>query len=276
MSIAARARESSGRALFAGVIALAVALPALGQRNAPERWVATWATALVVRPAPPAAPAAAAPTTPAAPPAAAAPARPPTAAAPTTPPTAAALAPAAAPPAPAAGPPPAGPPPGPPPLTVSNQTLRQIVHTSLGGERVRVVLSNVFGTAPLEIGAAAIAPRGEGSKVQAGAVRPLTFGGRATAAILPGAVLVSDPVAMTVAPLSDLAIDLYLPGDVGVGLARHDAQRRVADELICPRPAIVSAWRICPSTERPAHGSRWRASRSRRRPTLASSSRSAT
>jgi lysophospholipase L1-like esterase len=80
-----------------------------------------------------------------------------------------------------------------------------------------VVLSNVFGTAPLEIGAAAIAPRGEGATVQASAVRPLTFGGRTSAKILAGAVLVSDPVPMSVKPLSDLAIDLYLPGEVGVG-----------------------------------------------------------
>ena len=40
-----------------------------------------------------------------------------------------------------------------PPATVNNQTLRQVVRTSVGGSRVRVVLSNAFGTAPIEIGA---------------------------------------------------------------------------------------------------------------------------
>ncbi|HEX7235412.1 MAG TPA: SGNH/GDSL hydrolase family protein [Gammaproteobacteria bacterium] len=203
MSIARVERELR-RGLLACVVALAVALPALGQRNnSAEHWAATWATALVVRPAPPAAPAAPAstpPTAPAAPAAAATLAAPP-----------------AAPTAPAARPPAGGPPPGPPPLTVSNQTLRQIVHTSIGGDRVRVVFSNVFGTAPLEIGAAAIAPRAEAAQVKAGSSKPLTFAGRPSAMILAGAVLVSDPVAMTVAPVSDLAIDLYLPGDVGVG-----------------------------------------------------------
>jgi len=200
MSLLKRVPREFRRALLVGAVALAAALPAVSQRNAQEHWVGTWATALVVRPAPPAAPAA---------PAAAAP--------PAAPAAPASAAPTAAPAAPAAGPRPGGPPPGPPPLTVSNQTLRQIVHTSIGGERVRVVLSNVFGTAPLEIGAAAIAPRGQGATVQAGAVRPLTFGGRTSAKILAGAVLVSDPVPMSVKPLSDLAIDIYLPGDVGVG-----------------------------------------------------------
>ena len=41
----------------------------------------------------------------------------------------------------------------------NDQTLRQIVHTSLGGDRVRIVLSNAFGTSPLAIGAAHIALR---------------------------------------------------------------------------------------------------------------------
>jgi lysophospholipase L1-like esterase len=98
---------------------------------------------------------------------------------------------------------------------------------------VRVVLSNAFGTAPVEIGAADVALHATGAPAGAAspaaslaapspsphviqASQPLTFGGKAKATILPGATLVSDPVAMTVAPLSDLVIDLYLPGDLGV------------------------------------------------------------
>ena len=100
---------------------------------------------------------------------------------------------------------------------MSNQTIRQIVHTSIGGNRVRVVLSNAFGSAPLEIGAADIALRDKDSAVVAASVKPLTFGGKPKASILAGATLVSDPVDMTVAPLADLVIDLYLPGDLGIG-----------------------------------------------------------
>jgi lysophospholipase L1-like esterase len=91
------------------------------------------------------------------------------------------------------------------------------VHTSIGGNRVRVVLSNVFGTAPLEIGAADIALRDRESGVVATSVQPLTFGGSAKASILPGATLVSDAVQMKVPALADLAVDLYVPGDLGVG-----------------------------------------------------------
>ena len=45
------------------------------------------------------------------------------------------------------------------PINLDNQTLRQIVHVSLGGEQLRVVFSNAYGATPLEIGAAHVAPR---------------------------------------------------------------------------------------------------------------------
>ncbi len=105
----------------------------------------------------------------------------------------------------------------PPPAKVDNQTLRQIVHTSIGGDRIRVVLSNAFGTEPIEIGAAAVALHGKEAAVVADSVHRLKFDGRETATILPGAVLLSDPVELRVGPVSDLAIDLYVPGSLGIG-----------------------------------------------------------
>lgn len=56
----------------------------------------------------------------------------------------------------------------PPVLNFKNQTLRQIVRTTLGGERVRVVLTNAFGTVPLTVGAAHIALRDEGAAIRQG------------------------------------------------------------------------------------------------------------
>jgi lysophospholipase L1-like esterase len=101
--------------------------------------------------------------------------------------------------------------PPPPPLRLNNQTLRQVVHTTIGGNRVRVVLSNVFGTAPLAIGAASLALRSSDAAVVAGSSRPLTFGSRPSTTIPAGAVVVSDPVALAVPAAADLAIDLFLP-----------------------------------------------------------------
>jgi lysophospholipase L1-like esterase len=110
-----------------------------------------------------------------------------------------------------------------PPLQVVNdQTLRQIVHTTLGGSRFRVVFTNAFGTAPLTIGAAEIALRAKEATIVPSAKRPLTFGGQRSTAIPAGAVTFSDPVDLTAAPFADLAIDLYVPGDTtGSPLTMH-------------------------------------------------------
>jgi len=96
---------------------------------------------------------------------------------------------------------------------INNQTLRQIVHTSVGGEQVRVKVSNAFGTGPLVIGAANVALRDAGEAIVPGSGGPLTFSGLSSFTIPPGAHALSDPVNLDVPALGDLAIDLYLPGD---------------------------------------------------------------
>ncbi|MBY8827044.1 SGNH/GDSL hydrolase family protein [Hephaestia sp. CMS5P-6] len=92
-------------------------------------------------------------------------------------------------------------------------TLRQIVHLSLGGKRVRVRISNEFGTQPLVVGAAHIAraPKPGTSAIVPGSDAALRFDGRETVTIPAGAAYFSDPVALVVQDGGDLAISLYLP-----------------------------------------------------------------
>lgn len=124
-------------------------------------------------------------------------------------------APAAAPAPPQAATPPARPaPPRLAPLSgFNNQTIRMIAHTTIAGRRVRIELSNVFGTAPLAIGAAHIALRDKDSAIVPASDRVLMFGGRAKAWIPPGATVVSDAVALDVPAASDLAVSIYVPGE---------------------------------------------------------------
>lgn len=96
-------------------------------------------------------------------------------------------------------------------LTVRNRTLRLIVHSSVGGARARIRISNVFGTSPLVIGSARLARRSAAATIEPGSDRALTFGGRTQVIVPAGVTLVSDPVSIAVAPLSDLAISLFLP-----------------------------------------------------------------
>ncbi len=111
---------------------------------------------------------------------------------------------------------------GGPRFELNNQTLRQIVHVSLGGQRARVVLSNVFGAAPLQVDAADVALHDQDAKIAAGSAHPLTFGGRTSVTIPTGAEMFSDPVSLAVAPMSDLVVDLYLPQELtGATLTTH-------------------------------------------------------
>ena len=90
-------------------------------------------------------------------------------------------------------------------------TIREIVHISIGGPSIRVILTNEFGIDPLTIGAAQIALSSGGNAIAADRSAPLSFSGRPSIIIPPGALVVSDPVAFKVAPASNLAISLFLP-----------------------------------------------------------------
>jgi lysophospholipase L1-like esterase len=111
---------------------------------------------------------------------------------------------------------PAGPPPSGSTMTLSNQTLRLIVHASVGGSRARIRISNEMGSATLSIGAARIALRSSGATLVAGTDRQLLFGGRTQVAIPAGAALLSDPVGFNVPPFANLAVSLYLPASTRV------------------------------------------------------------
>ena len=101
----------------------------------------------------------------------------------------------------------------PTPAQFDNQTIRQIVHTSLGGDRIRVRLSNEFGTTPLVIGAVRLALQtpGGGAAIVPGTDRPLTFGGRPGVTLPAGAPMLSDPLDLDVPALTNLAISIHLP-----------------------------------------------------------------
>jgi lysophospholipase L1-like esterase len=102
-----------------------------------------------------------------------------------------------------------------PPFTVENQTVRMIVRTSIGGQRARVRLANAFGAPTVEVGAAHVAVRASGSATVPGTDRALTFGGKPSVTLMPGAVVLSDPVDLPVPANGDLAVSLYVPGDGG-------------------------------------------------------------
>lgn len=99
-------------------------------------------------------------------------------------------------------------------VAFNNHTIRMNPRISLGGERLRVRISNAYGARPLAIGAARIALRDKGPGIVPGSDRKVSFGGSDGAAIAAGAVLVSDPVELNAPALADLAVSIHLPGEV--------------------------------------------------------------
>lgn len=134
----------------------------------------------------------------------------------------------------------------PAPYGTSDLTLREIVHISIGGPKVRVVFTNEFGTDPLTIGAAHIAVSQGGSAINLVSAAGLTFGGRPSIIIPPGALAVSDPADLKVPAGSDLAISFLLPQQTIHQLSQHSS----ADQISYTAPGnVVGAKSFDESTE---------------------------
>ncbi|MFJ3053013.1 SGNH/GDSL hydrolase family protein [Pseudomonas nitroreducens] len=112
------------------------------------------------------------------------------------------------------------------PTQIGNQTLRQTVKVSLGGQRVRVSLSNAYGSQPVAIGGAAVALAAPAGRL-GGPSHRLTFAGQPTAYIAPGAELLSDPLDLAVPALGELAVSIYLPQPTAIETFHWDGKQRV-------------------------------------------------
>jgi hypothetical protein len=135
---------------------------------------------------------------------------------------------------------------------ISNQTLRMNPRVSIGGDRVRVRISNAYGVRPLLVGAAWLGLRDKGPAVVPDSHKRLTFGGAESATIAAGAFVVSDPVAFELPPLADVAVSVYLPGDqpLSFGITGRYARQtnyisppgNFASSAVMPVGSITGEW----------------------------------
>ena len=96
-------------------------------------------------------------------------------------------------------------------FALGDRTLRQIVRLSVGGKQVRIRLSNTFGNKPIVVGAATVALRDHDEVIDSATARTLTFSGLPGVTIPAGAIVLSDPVELSVPNLAELAVSLYFP-----------------------------------------------------------------
>lgn len=106
----------------------------------------------------------------------------------------------------------------------AGMTLRQVVHVSVGGSKLRVRFSNAFGTTPLLIPAAHIAASRGGGSINSDSDKELRFAGKPAVSIPPGAVTISDPIAFDLPALSDLAVTVYIAA-APAGVTSHPGSR---------------------------------------------------
>lgn len=107
----------------------------------------------------------------------------------------------------------------------ARQTLRQIVHTSIGGSGARLRISNRFGARSLTVRDVRLARRAGGSRIDAGADRPVTFGGAGSVTVPAGDSAASDAVGFSVPANGDLAVSFYLPTATGPATRHALAER---------------------------------------------------
>lgn len=96
---------------------------------------------------------------------------------------------------------------------LKDATIRQIVRIQIAGTRLRVRLTNAYGTQSLRIGAATLARSADAAtaKIDPASLTSLRFGGAKGVTIPAGADYWSDPIALPVKAGADLAVTLYLP-----------------------------------------------------------------
>jgi lysophospholipase L1-like esterase len=108
------------------------------------------------------------------------------------------------------------------PAYLDNQSVRETVRLSAGGERIRLVFSNRYGREPVLLGGVRVGPP-DGSAPS----RPLTFSGKRDASIAPGAIVTSDPIALAMPPLAQLAVTSWLPSRTAVTSFHWGGQQTV-------------------------------------------------
>ncbi|HVO73019.1 MAG TPA: SGNH/GDSL hydrolase family protein [Ignavibacteriaceae bacterium] len=112
----------------------------------------------------------------------------------------------------------------PPAPGLSNNTLRQIVRVSLGGDSLRVRFSDEFSTTPVTMKSVHIAVSADSSAIILQTDRELKFNGNSEVIIKPGSAIISDPSGFHAEPRSNITITIYF-GDTSPDVTGHPGSR---------------------------------------------------
>jgi lysophospholipase L1-like esterase len=139
----------------------------------------------------------------------------------------------------------------PPAPGLTSNTLRQVVHVSLGGKKLRVKFSNAFGNSPVEMSSAHIALSAGGSAINKSTDQPLTFSGNNSVTIPAGEMVSSDALDFDLPALADMAVTIHF-GETSPDVTGHPGSREtsylqtgdLADAADLPSAAKTQHWYI--------------------------------
>jgi lysophospholipase L1-like esterase len=132
---------------------------------------------------------------------------------------------------------------------LTHQTLRQIVHVSVGGKAIRVKFSNLFGSTPLVIDKVHVAKTLGGDAIQVESDKALRFAGQQAITIAPGQESWSDDLAVSVEPRSTLVVSMHVAGTAELRTGHRfsrttsyvaEGDQVSAARLIDPKPVLAS------------------------------------
>lgn len=133
---------------------------------------------------------------------------------------------------------------------LNNQTIRNVLHVSAGGDWVRVRISNNAGNNPLAVGSASIALSAGGAAAAPDTLHPLRFGGESSVLIAAGGEALSDPIPMTVHAQDNLDVSVYLPASTGPSTQHYYADQdnflssgdQTGSSAATPFSSTISCW----------------------------------
>ncbi len=139
----------------------------------------------------------------------------------------------------------------PPSPGLSNNTLRQIVRVSIGGDQIRLKFSNQYGDKPLTINAVSFAESAGGDKIKPETSQMVTFSGNRSITIPPGESVVSDTLSFKLKALTNMAITTYF-GNVPQALTGHPGSRTTSyieqgdaiDSIALPLAKTTERWYV--------------------------------
>ena len=97
----------------------------------------------------------------------------------------------------------------PPPPGLTNNSLRQVVRVSIGGDTLRVRFSNEFSTSAVTMNSVQIAVSTGGNTINVSTNKELRFNGNSQVTMNASSAVTSDPIAFNLTPRMDVAITIY-------------------------------------------------------------------